>query len=149
MSSGVVMMVSWGQAARLVPEDLALSMPRTLPFCQIPRRRMPLQQPMPKISSICSLVRASERRLLSSWSCAVSHAAVVVETFVVVFEFGVPCVGLFFLQKLNRKALCLGFGKTVDVGRFDDACDLEACCVQGYNLPVGPTQKESQNSEQA
>ena len=75
-------MVSCSQAAKFVPDVLALSIPLTFPFCHMPLLLMPLHLPLPKMLSTCCLVMASEssRRFLLVLG-RIPYIRVVVECF--------------------------------------------------------------------
>ena len=84
ISCGVVMIVSCNQAATLVPEVLALSMPLTLSFCQIPRLRMPLRLHFPKILSTSSFVKGPDTKVsLQLFFCSVPYRCGIVVSFIV------------------------------------------------------------------
>ena len=64
-------MVSCNQAAKLVSDVLALSMPLTLPFWSIPLRRIARQEPFLKRCSPSLLVNGLDTRFAEDWVCAV------------------------------------------------------------------------------
>ena len=97
ISAEVVQIVSCSQAAMLVLEVFALSMPLAFPLCCIPRRLIPFQEPFPKISSVGLRQCFGQEALFALFGSGLMNAEVQFAWPGVLFEGCVPRVRLVFL----------------------------------------------------